>query len=227
MAAATPPTQSGSHLFQLTVRAGSPEFALDLGSDIDGRALQIQATPGEVLVMPVVSKLDLRIDDAVRVEMPNEVLSVDLVRSFVQPSWASELVRPIETPDVIHEQSRDSIRLADGWAPRELVEGRAVRWVGSEAHIEVDPNTSSSSLQISGIIGPCLGRGAIVEFLSGGNRVGSQSLDLEDGQRFGVKVNLGTLVDDRLILRVNRPKPRFTAHDLRVLNLLVQEVALR
>ena len=221
-----PPTDSGAQLFELRVKAASENFTISVGSDEQVRRLEIQSTPGDEIVVPLVSQEDLRSNGLVTVESPNEVLAVTAVRSFENPAWSSAMARPVEDPDVLAPSAAHSVRLAEGWCPRELVHGEAVRWIGSEVYFEFDPS-AVSKLHISGIVGPCLGRGASAEFYSLGERVAEQPLDLEDGQPCLLEVDLRNVrTDGHLLMKLNRPKPRFTVHDARVLNILVRQVEL-
>ncbi len=224
----TESTLGSAGLFELSVRLGSESCEIEFSAGAYDHKLALAGRPGELLSVPVVSQTDLTLPGTVTVTEPSNLMGVEAINSLSHPSWVSECARPIANPDVVSQDSSPHVRLANGWAPRELVADAPVRWVGCEAAFELAPNLEAATLVIKGIVGPCLGRLAQVRFESAGILAGSHALDLEDGQPFTIEQSVDELSrPDRLLMNVVRPNPRYNEHDVRVLNLLVKEVSLR
>lgn len=214
-------------LFELKIEKSPGPCVIALGSVELGHTIVLEEAFTGVVAIPVTSSEDIAREGAVRVGEPHKVVAVRSVASFTSQGWSSKHARPIEDLDVIAAQSIPSVRLADGWAPRELVQGKPVRWVSSAADIEVDPVGDHSQVCLKGIIGPSLGRGASVALMSGEKQIAQVSLDLEDGQPFDAKFDVrGALGTGRLRFVINRPQPRFTHLDSRTLNLLIKELVI-
>ena len=192
---------------------------------VGSRSIRLAETPSRKLSLSVASREDLTAPGVVSVAEPHSLVGVQRVDSALEPSWVTAGSRALEDVDILPEADRSIARLGEGWAPREMVADSPVRWLGSLASIEVDPTAQLKTLKISGTIGPCLGWGASVSLLASGAEIANHQLDLEDGQPFDIAFNVdGAPLDNGVVLKINRPQPRFTPHDARVLNLLVRAV---
>lgn len=162
--------------------------------------------------------------DAFTVSPPNRILDAQAI-SAALPNTA----RPLEAEDVISSDDAADVGLGMGWAPREYVNEQPMRWIGHRAHLHLAGEGPRKKVKIRGVAGPCLGRGARLDLLVGSRRVDSCPIDVEDGQRFSAtfKLDDSARAARTVTLQVHRPRPRYTPHDVRVLNLLVAEVTVR
>ena len=189
------------------------------------RTIRLGQSSSGTHVVPIMSREDLTAPGAVVTDSPHAITSVAAVESAFEPPWVSARSRSLEEVDILSEADRAVARLGEGWAPREMVAGAPVRWVGSVASLELDPSAQLKTLMVSGTIGPCLGWGASVSLLASGAEVANHQFHLEDGQPFVIEFNLdGVPLDNGVVMKINRPQPRFTPHDARTLNLLVRAV---
>lgn len=214
---------AGRHLVDIEVEAA---HAGDVTVMVDAsRSLYAHVDAPGRFVLSVVCEGPL---GDVRVDSPHVVLSAQPRRSEQDLPWTSSLSRPWEEADVVDAVSRSVIRLGQGWAPRELVDEKPVRWLGSTATVDIDASGGGSRFSLRGIAGPSLGRGASMVVSAGGLEIQRTELEMEDGQAFSVEVDLpDSFSTGTLHFFVDRLSPRFTPHDVRTLNLLVHEVRLR
>lgn len=209
--------------FEISLRATSAHCLVRTPD----RAIALGAVASEDdLVFHVVSENDLTQPGTVVVD-GGEFVSVRVVPSLTGPAWASPAARPLEDEDVVEESARMIVRLADGFSPRELVAGVPVRWLGSAASIEVDPEAGVQRVRLRGRIGPSLGRGASLRAFANGMLATSVPLDFEDGEILDTELVLSDVARvSQIELVIDRPYPRFVQQDHRILNLLVDTVGV-
>lgn len=212
-------------VFEIEVDKAAGPCSVALGSQRD---LAIEPSMLGTVLFSTISDEDLLSEGSVRVEAPHRIVKVRRLHSSSEPDWVTASARPHEHLDVVVDRCRPTLRLSRGWSPRELVEGQPVRWVGSSASVEIDPSVTVDRVRLAGVIGPSLGRGAKIVMAAGGAIVSAIPIDLEDGQRFDVTFDVGRALDTGSFdFLVQRPNPRFTQHDARLLNLLVKELEIR
>lgn len=165
-------------------------------------------------------------DPVIEVNQPHQLVSAAPRDGAMREHYLSTMARPSEDDDVI---TGGNIELGNGWAPREQVGDGPARWIGGRADVHVAGDRRPTTLELSGVAGPCLGRKASIELHVQGRRVQTVGVDFEDGQPFDASFDLGAVRGslETLTLRVRRPQPRYTPHDVRVLNLLIREVVAR
>lgn len=176
----------------------------------------------------VVVSADWATDAQLAANPPHALVSADVRSGVWRRDYMSAMARPAEADDIVAGQWAAHMQLGTGWAPRELVAEQANRWVGDRASLHLARSKRIETLKIEGIAGPCLGRNASIELHAGGRRVSSINIDIEDGQPFVAHFDLAPTDNlETMTVKVKRPQPRFTPHDVRVLNLLIRKVDAR